>query len=117
MSRGWFVNAYEIHHWADENPRKSQEELPDLVARLIRASSKPKYFRVLSGDEVTLHGYDMILEVDEGNSFVPAGLSVWEIGTGKNPKKKAEKDYQDRTKNPYGIDIKNTTFVFVTSRK
>ncbi len=117
MSRGWFVNAYEIHHWADENPRKAQEELPDLVARLIRASSKPKYFRVLSGDEVTLHGYDMILEVDEGNAFVPAGLSVWEIGTGKNPKKKAEKDYQDRTKNPYGIDIKNTTFVFVTSRK
>src|SRR5205823_3403579 len=50
-------------------------------------------------------------------AWVPAGMSVWEIGVSQNPKSKAEGDYSKRTAAPGSIDIANTTFVFVTPRK
>ena len=48
---------------------------------------------------------------------MPAGTSVWELGVEKNPQKKAEEDFDKRTKDPLGLDREKTTFVFVTLRK
>ena len=49
----------------------------------------------------------------EDTVFVPAGKSIWEIGTDANPKTKANGDYKKRTKNP----DPDATFIFVTPRE
>ena len=48
---------------------------------------------------------------------MPEGLSVWEMGTNKDPASKANADYQTRTKEPLGVEKSGTTFVFVTPRR
>jgi hypothetical protein len=47
---------------------------------------------------------------------VPAGFSVWELGTGQDPEGKANDDYEKRTGNPLGVETRQATFVFVTPR-
>lgn len=69
-----------------------------------------------AGDNVILPGYDETLEVLEGTDHIPSGKSVWEIGSGKEPKAKAERDYKTRTKEVNDTDFAETTFVFVTPR-
>ncbi|HOX41495.1 MAG TPA: hypothetical protein PK263_04840, partial [bacterium] len=61
-------------------------------------------------------GWDGVLEVAEESEYLPSGKSVWEFGAGKDPKGKADDDYEKRTKNPLSYDPKETTFVFVTPR-
>ena len=116
MSEGWHITAHDINLWADRNPRRAQEELPLLVAKLILASVKPTNIRIPSKDAVSLKGWDGIVEVKAGNPFVPSGLSVWEFGTSKDYKKKANEDYEKRSEDPLEIDKINATFVIVTSR-
>ena len=116
MSEGWYLTAHDINFWADKEPRRAQEKLPLLVAKLIIASVKPSYICVPSKDAILSKGWDGIVEVETGNSFVPSGLSVWEFGTSKDYKKKANEDYKKRSKDPLEIDKTNATFVIVTSR-
>jgi len=116
MKEGWHITAHDINSWADRKPRRAQEELPLLVAKLILASTKPNNIRFPSGNTILLKGWDGILEVEEGSLFVPSGLSTWEFGTSKDVKGKANEDYRKRCDDPRGVDKTNTTFVFVTSR-
>lgn len=116
MSEGWHVTAFDINPWAERNPREAQEKLPLLIGKLILASTKPSYIRIPSGNAILLRGWDGVLEVEEGNSFVPSDLSVWELGSGRNIKSKADRDYLKRTKDPHGIDKKKAAFIFITSR-
>jgi hypothetical protein len=68
-------------------------------------------------DEATrLAGWDGKVLAGEATANVPSGLSVWELGTGKDPRTKADEDYEKRTGNPLGVDTHQATFVFVTLR-
>ncbi len=116
MRKGWHITAHDINSWADREPRRAQEELPLLVAKLILASTKPNNIRIPSGNTILLKGWDGILEVEEGSLFVPSGLSAWEFGTSRDVKRKANEDYRKRCDDPRGVDKTNTTFIFVTSR-
>ena len=116
MSEGWYITAHDINLWADRNPRRAQEELPLLVAKLILASVKPTNIHIPSKDAILLKGWDGIVEVKAGNPFVTSGLSVWEFGTSKDYKRKANEDYKKRSEDPLEIDKTNATFVIVTSR-
>jgi len=116
MSEGWHITAHDINLWADRNPRRAQEELPLLVAKLILASVKPTNVHIPSKDAILLKGWDGIVEVKAGNPFVTSGLSVWEFGTSKDYKRKANEDYKKRSEDPLEIDKTNATFVIVTSR-
>ena len=69
------------------------------------------------GDGVGLTGYDGFVEATRSTPFVPDGLSVWEMGVGGEPEKKAQSDYRTRTDKPNGVDRATTTFVFVTPRR
>lgn len=60
---------------------------------------------------------DGIVQVSEGNAFVPDGISAWEISTSENKKSKADEDYDKRSKDPLGLDPSSTSFVFVTLRR
>jgi hypothetical protein len=119
MTSGWFVTANDIKHWTEKNKRQAEEKLPELISQLIRASVKADVISNLSfpyGDGINTSGYDGIVEVNEGNEFVPSGISGWEVGTRKDVNNKANKDYKERIKNPIPLNPLSTTFVIVTSR-
>jgi len=116
MMAGWFVTSSDIKAWTKTDKRRAEEVLPLLVKKLILASSKPKEISFPSGDAVTTGGWDGILEVEEGNEFVPTGKSGWEFGTNSDIKGKADEDYQKRNQKPEPLVPHESTFVFVTSR-
>ena len=110
-----WVDATDLKQWADR--RDCQATLPELIRRLVRASAEGISFSHFpSGESVQSGGWDGILFCEQGNEYVPKGLSVWEFGCNKKITSKAESDFNKRTKNPNGIDITDATYVFVTPR-
>ncbi|MDR7543045.1 MAG: hypothetical protein QN120_02195 [Armatimonadota bacterium] len=110
------MNATDLERWADR--RGSQEVLPELVRRLVIATS-PRISRASfpSGEGIQLGGWDGIVEAEQGNVFVPGGISGWELGTSRDVRRKAQEDYERRTAAPSGLDPARSTFVFVTPRR
>ena len=81
---GWHITLKDIVHWTKTNQRQAQETLPHLVRKLIFASINPSLLCLPSGDNVSLPGWDGILNTDQGNAFIPKGDSVWELSVDKN---------------------------------
>jgi transcriptional regulator with XRE-family HTH domain len=111
-----WVTETDLAHWADR--RDGQAMLPELVRRLILAERG--YFpelRFASGESVQMHGWDGECRVDSGGDQIPGGWSGWELGTDQGPKRKADKDYKQRTKDALHLNPAETTFVFVTPRR
>lgn len=108
-----WIDATDLKLWARR--RDCQENLPLLVRRLIRAhATEIKNIKFPAGDNILIGGWDGILESDEDNEYIPKGISVWEFGSNIDKKGKANKDYEKRTKDPLGINAKNSTYIFVT---
>jgi hypothetical protein len=109
------VTAHHLEAWSDA--LAAREDLPGVVASLIRASC-PRLgsYRFPSGDASQTHGFDGVAEVLEGNVFVPEGRSVWEFGVGKKYESKATQDYSKRTEELSAAERAQQTFVFVTPR-
>jgi hypothetical protein len=111
-----WVDATDLNLWA--NRRDTQAQLPQLLRRLIHATLlQPQRVGFPAGDSVQMGGWDGIVNAPEGNSFVPNGYSVWELGVNKDIKGKADDDYDKRVKNPLGVVPAETIFVFVTPRR
>jgi hypothetical protein len=109
------ANAADLTQWA--NRLDAQGLLPKLVRRLMLATTGDiTRIDVRSEEGIRYSGYDGILEAAKGNTFVPVGLSVWEMGVNQDPKGKAESDYTKRTEDPLEVDPSQATFVFVTPR-
>jgi tetratricopeptide (TPR) repeat protein len=88
------------------------------VRRLILATGQQlRKVSFRSGEGTRHRGWDGVVKANEGTPFVPAGVSGWELGTGKDVRRKAQEDYQKRTRNPGVLKPKRTTFVFVTPRR
>lgn len=64
-----------------------------------------------------LPGFDGVVQAGRATPIVPLGLSVWELGVGDDPRRKANDDYAKRTADPAGFDLSTTTFVFATPRQ
>src|SRR5581483_3257965 len=110
------VDATDLVHWADR--RDAQALLPELVRRLVFATGQRvtrASFR--SGEGVQLPGWDGVVVAEGAGPFVPPGLSGWELGVGRDTKRKADEDYRKRTGQPGEIDRAKATFVFVTPRR
>ena len=110
------ADATDLERWADR--RSAQADLPRLIRRLIRhENDQTQRLEMRAGEGVGLPGYDGIVEATRATSFVPEGLSVWEMGTSEDPAGKATDDYKGRTADSLGVDMASTTFVFVTPRR
>lgn len=59
---------------------------------------------------------DRITYKGEEHIFMPKGELLWEMSCEKKIKSKADADFNKRTKDPIGQNIKQSTFVFVTSK-
>ncbi|MDE3109607.1 MAG: hypothetical protein KGL02_06675, partial [Acidobacteriota bacterium] len=68
------------------------------------------------GSSITLGGWDGMVNVATGNTYVPDGASAWEFSRRQDVKTKADEDYKKRTANPRGVASNETTFIFVTPR-
>ena len=111
------VDATDLDTYAEQRPREAQELLPHLVRRLLANTPGVTGVSVRTGSSIGMTGYDGQAHGGAGTSFVPAGPGVWELGTSSDPRKKAQDDYRNRTKNPMGIDPATTVFITVSLRK
>lgn len=116
MSLATLADATDLEQWS--NLRSAQDRLPQLIRRLVHATT-PKLSQAAfaAGEGVQLGGWDGVVLAEEGSAFVPDGSSGWELGTTKKIRIKADSDFEKRTKDPQGADCQGTTFVFVTSRR
>jgi hypothetical protein len=107
------ITSTDLKNWAPA--RDCQEHLPLLVRRLIRASVvNIQKILIPAGDNVILPGFDGTVELITGTEYVPSGISVWELGSNKDYKDKAEGEFKKRSTTINRADAANTTFVFVT---
>lgn len=107
------ITSTDLANWAPT--RDCQGHLPLLVRRLIRASHIT-IIKILipAGDNVILPGYDGMVEVVDGTEYVPSGKSRWEMGSGRDFKDKAEREFNKRSKQIDPSQAASITFVFVT---
>lgn len=110
------LDAADLHRWVEREEREAQAKLPWIVRRLLAATPGVSGLVMPAGDEVRRPGFDGELESAEAWPIVPAGPSVWEIGTGARPRDKANADYRKR-KGELGSRAAQVIFVFVTPRK
>lgn len=133
MTLATLVNSTDISLWS--NRRTAQDQFPKFIRRLIRSSTETLKFIGIRADEgVQLEGFDGVLLVNRGNEFIPDGKSVWEFGTNKQVKSKADDDYNGRKESIIKakenfekdtteinkfveINPKETTYIFVTPRR
>lgn len=109
------ANATDLVHWAQRHD--AQAQLPQLVRRLIAATADGlSRLSVRAGEGVALPGWDGVAEAARQSTFVPSGISVWEMGVGA-PVSKADGDYRKRTEQPGDVSPADATFVFVTPRR
>lgn len=109
------VTATDLDDWSGR--RDAQAHLPTLVRRLILATVVPSAIRIAAAEGISSPRFDGTVEVLGGAPpYVPAGRSVWEMGTGKASESKATEDYKKRTQQTSSAERSTTTFVFVTSR-
>ena len=107
----------DIDNWAARQVAKGQ--LPTLIRRLLQETlpdSEPRRIDIPSESSINFPGWDGVLEVDHGNSWVPEGVSGWEFSCSKHIGRKADENYENRTGEPLGIDMETSTFVFVIAR-
>ncbi len=64
-----------------------------------------------------MQGWDGETNVEVASPIIPSGPAGWELGTDKQPKGKADHDYEQRTKDPLHLVPAETTFVFATLRR
>ena len=111
-----WITSVELQNWADY--RDSQAQFPRLIRRLVHATNGTvERIEFPAGEGVQRRGWDGVVMATSGTPYVPAGLSVWELGTGSNPKRKADEDFRRRTENPLGVKPSEATFVLVTPRR
>lgn len=109
------ITSTDLDDWSRRND--AQIHLPTLVRRLIMATGKPGSIRIPAAEAVRLPGFDGIVEDSVGAPpFLPAGRSVWEMGTSGSPGDKAQDDYRKRTDSTPPSERAVSTYVAVTSR-
>jgi hypothetical protein len=117
------VKALLIKQWSDQDKAKST--LPVLLRKLINSTASPDSIKKIdfpAYENSQTPGFDGEVEFiyvessSAATSKIPSGKSVWELGTGNDPKKKADEDYTKRTEKIPEEERKKTTFIFVTPR-
>ena len=108
------ISALDIRKWGEK--RRAEEELPELVSRLIRSElSASGSIRAPSDERIVEPGPDIAVEEPWGTRHVPSGRSVWEVSTAENVLKKATKDLA-RHQMPAGWRCDATSWIFVTTQ-
>ncbi len=96
--------------------RKTESILPELIKKLIICGcSDITKLRIPDSDDIWAPGFDGVVSIAEGNTYVAAGTSVWEFGTSSDSLGKINSDYEKRTSNPLGIIAETYHIIFSRS--
>ena len=107
------IDRTEVETWGRQFDAKGN--FPKLIEKLIRETTpKSTKLQMPSGSAVYMGGWDGIVKCEEKTDKVPAGISLWEIGTNGN-ETKANKDYIKRTENSLSFKKSEVTYVFITT--
>ncbi len=112
------VTATELSNWA--NRIEARGLLPELIGRLVAASTKPKNLpenNFPTQEGTNSGGWDGHTESNIRHTYVPLGVSGWEMGCNKVVRAKADGDYSSRVESITPAERKNTNFLFVTPRR
>ena len=109
------ISALRLKQWGET--RRAEEELPELVSRLIRSELfAAGFIRAPSDERIIESGPDIAVDNPARSTrHVPGGPSVWEVSTRADVQKKATDDLGRRGL-PAGWQQETTSFVFVTTR-
>ncbi len=109
------ITAAQIAAWAEQIPARSQ--LPAFLRRLVLSTgANLSKVDLPAFDNAERPGWDGQVETDTATPWIPPGLSGWEFGCNKDPRQKADHDYDARVGGIPAAEQKNITFVFVTPR-
>lgn len=109
------ITATHIDGWA--RTKEAQGSLPRLVRRLLYASGLVRQGSFPAGDSTSLPGWDGELLTEEGNPWIPRGMSFWEFSCEGRVTNKANRDYDKRTQATPEDVRQRATFVFVSARR
>lgn len=116
LKRRTWTRAIDLENWAETLDARSK--LPQLIRQLVHATLEtPEYIDFPAEESVGRRGWDGVVRTKLGNAFVPAGQSVWEIGVNRDARRKANEDFENRTKDPLGVEPKDTVYIAVTPRR
>ncbi|MDD4964164.1 MAG: hypothetical protein PHI11_09640 [Gallionella sp.] len=111
------ITASHIVNWVEQHAKEAQASLPRWVRRLCYEVGVTRQLSFPAGDSTYIPGWDGVLQHEQGNAWVPQGLSCWEVGCDKDVTKKANKEYLKRTAATPVESRQNFTFVFVSARR
>ena len=109
------ISALRLKQWGET--RRAEEELPDLVSRLIRSELfAAGFIRAPSDERIIEPGPDIAVNNSaRATRHIPGGRSVWEVSTAEKVQRKATKDLS-RHRLPNGWQQETTSFVFVATQ-
>lgn len=117
------ITKQKIESYVNNNQHECSGLIPEFVYTLIATTASKDYlekFYLPYGDDVSLKGFDGIVSYSQNHPYIPKGLSVWEIGTNKDPKKKFDEDFskakEKLSKLSQDVDIHDVTYVAVFPR-
>ena len=109
------IKARDLEQWADTI--EARTELPVLIRRLIATTGEGVSRCDFPGyDNGQRPGWDGVAETVFETSWIPKGLSLWELSTSKAIALKATKDFQKRCGLLPDEGAAATTYVYVTLR-
>lgn len=117
------ITKQKIESYVDNNEQECRGLIPEFVYTLIATTASKDYlekFYLPYGDDISLKGFDGIVSYSQNHPYIPKGLSVWEIGTSKDPKRKFDEDFskakEKLSKFSPSTDIHDVTYVAVFPR-
>jgi len=108
------ISAKDIERWAET--REAQGELPRLIRRLAVQAGNVTEIAFPAGESVSRPGWDGRILSEDGDPWVPAGRSAWEVSVERNVTTKANGDYKKRRQETDQETRQQSTLVAVTAR-
>ena len=105
------ANALDLDRWADT--LESRGAFPELMRRLLAQTPGVTNIDIRAHGGIAAPGWDGTATSD-GSPFIPKGELRFEFGTNKQPKTKADEDYNKRAAQIVGKS--DEIFVFATPR-
>jgi len=110
------VKATGIETWVSRNIG-ARVRLAVLLRTLVHSTAENlKKIDFPANDDAQRAGWDGYIEVEQGNQWVPDGVSGWEFGTDQAVNGKADADFEKSVKATPKTERDQMTFVFVTPR-
>lgn len=117
------ITKQKIESYVNNNQHECSGLIPEFVYTLIATTASKDYlekFYLPYGDDVSLKGFGGIVSYSQNHPYIPKGLSVWEIGTNKDPKRKFDEDFskakEKLSKLSQDVNIHDVTYVAVFPR-